>query len=118
MNQSQTKRNPITSLALWVIALLLVIEAVGTSIYVPQFSELFKSFGSELPFLTKVVLIGTWVIWVLPVMTVALIVFNNSIKKPPIAFAIIFLVLGVLWVPAVIYGLYLPIWHMSEVEFP
>jgi len=118
MNQSQTKRNPIASLALWVIALLLVIEAVGTSIYVPQFSELFQEFGHELPFLTKVVLIGAWAIWVLPIMTAALIVFNKTIKKPPIVFALFLLFLGVLWVPTAIYGLYLPVWQMSEAELP
>ncbi len=93
-------------------------EAVATSIYVPQFSELFREFGHELPFLTKAVLIGAWAIWVLPIITTALIAFNNRIKKPPIVFAIILLLLGVLWVPTAIYGLYLPVWQMSEVELP
>ncbi len=118
MDQSQINRNSITNIALWVIAFLLVIEAVGTSIYVPQFSELFKEFGRELPLLTKVVLIGSWAIWVLPIICASLIVFNKTITRPPIVFGIILFFLGVLWVPTAIYGLYLPLWQMSEVELP
>ncbi|MES9945198.1 MAG: hypothetical protein ABW080_09610 [Candidatus Thiodiazotropha sp.] len=114
----QTQINPIANIALWIIALLLVIEAVGTSVYIPQFSELFKEFGRELPVLTKVVLIGAWAIWVLPIITTALIVFNKAIEKPPIILGIILLFLGVLWVPVAIYGLYLPVWQMSETELP
>lgn len=77
MEQSQSKRNPVNNIALWVIAILLVLEAAGTSIYIPQFSELFKGFGSELPLLTKAVLIGAWAIWVLPISSAVLIVFNH-----------------------------------------
>ncbi|MBW9270379.1 MAG: hypothetical protein K1566_12125 [Candidatus Thiodiazotropha sp. (ex. Lucinisca nassula)] len=118
MDQPKTKRNPIANISLWVIAILLVVEAVGTSIYVPQFSELFKGFERELPFLTKAVLTGAWVIWILLISITALIVFKKSIDEPPIFFGLIMLFLGLLWVPIAIYGLYLPVWQMSETELP
>ncbi|MEJ2530051.1 MAG: hypothetical protein P8Z39_08325 [Gammaproteobacteria bacterium] len=117
MNQLQATTNSIASPGLWIIALLLVIEAIGTSVYVPQFSQLFQSFGGELPFLTKVVLIGAWAIWVLPILASIVIMFTSKFKTP-IIFAAVLLFIGVLWIPTVIYGLYLPVLEMSEVELP
>ncbi|MES9975816.1 MAG: hypothetical protein ABW094_16285 [Candidatus Thiodiazotropha sp.] len=118
MEQSHIKRKPVNNIALWVIAIFLVIEALGVSIYISQFSELFKGFGSELPVLTKAVLFGAWAIWLLPISTAALIVFNKTNEKQSIVFGIILLLVGVLWVPITIYGIYLPVWELSEAELP
>ena len=116
MSNTQNTTKPHPPYLLWVIAIFLLIEATGTSIYVPQYSILFEDFGVELPILTKTVLMGAWGFWMLPFVAFVFITFAPKAKSLTITIALALLVAGVLWVPVAIYGLYLPIWEMAEVN--
>ena len=116
INNSQNVANPRPAYGLWVIAALLVAEAIATSIYIPQYSELFEGFGAELPFLTKAVLLGAWGFWILPFIAFVVIAFAPKAKSPTTTIVIFLFVVGILWVPVAIYGLYLPVWEMAEVN--
>jgi len=101
---------------LWIIAILLLVEAIGTSILVPQYSILFEGLDAELPILTKAVLMGALWFWMVPFVAFAVITFAPKTKSLTVTTAIVLLFVGVLWVPVAIYGLYLPIWEMAEVN--
>jgi type II secretory pathway component PulF len=113
-NQNMTNVRPL--FGLWVITALLVFEAIGTSIYVPQYLELYESLSAELPFLTKLVLMGAWGIWILPFAAFMSIVFTSKAKNITSAIVIFLFVIGIMWVPLAIYGLYLPIWEMGDID--
>jgi hypothetical protein len=112
-NQNMTNVRPL--FGLWVITALLVFEAIGTSIYVPQYLELYEGLSAELPFLTKVILMGAWGIWILPFTAFISIVFASKAENITPAFVISLFVIGIIWVPIAIYGLYLPIWEMGNI---
>ena len=116
MTDSHRPKRLLSRLFAWLFALLLVAEAAGTSFYVSQFKDLFVEFGSELPFLTTAVLMGAWLIWVLPVIAVAVILSASVRENRKLPLVSVLLILGVLWVPVTIYGLYLPVWELSEVN--
>ncbi len=101
---------------LWVVTALLVFEAIGTSIFVPQYLEIYEGFSAELPLLTKIVLMGAWCIWILPFTAFMSIVFTFKAKNITSTIVFFLFVIGIVWVPLAIYGLYLPIWEMESID--
>ncbi|RDE19480.1 hypothetical protein DV711_11350 [Motiliproteus coralliicola] len=98
------------------ITLLLVLEAIAASVSVPKYESIFTGFGAKLPFFTEVIVASTFWIWLLPLAALG-IIYQRMPKGKSYVLPVLFIfVLGVLYVPAALYGLYLPVWELAEAQ--
>ena len=112
----QGLQSTIYLVAMWLVLLLLLMVAIATTFYVPEYQALFDEFGTTLPAVTQIILQGPIFIWTLPTATILLLVSFH--KKNSIKWGALLLVvaLGASWLPTAYYGLYQPIVELAELE--
>ncbi|KRA72895.1 hypothetical protein ASD78_14870 [Lysobacter sp. Root667] len=90
------------------------VTALIPTLIVPNFSEVFRSFGAELPGPTQLLLQGYLGLWILPVMVLVIWWLwpkPRSRAKAACWFGALSLVLGL---PACLWALYMPIVALSQ----
>lgn len=101
--------------ALFVIGLVCaILTALIPTLVVPNFSEVFRSFGAQLPWPTQLLLQGHLGLWILPVLVLViwwLWPTPRNRAKAACWFGALSLVVGV---PACMIALYLPIVALSQ----
>ncbi|WP_114697196.1 hypothetical protein [Motiliproteus coralliicola] len=98
------------------ITLLLVLEAIAASVCVPKYESIFTGFGAKLPLFTEVIVASTFWIWLLPLTALGIIYQRMPEGKSYVLPVLFIFVLGVLYLPAALYGLYLPVWELAEAQ--
>ncbi len=101
-------------LGLFLSLFMTCVPALILSIAVPQFREVFSTFGPELPWLTLIVVKGYLATWLLPVSVVAVWFGWPSLKQRSFIVFAIGLV-SVMLTPFCIIALYLPIFKLGTV---
>ena len=110
-------RSP-TNTLLSVIGGLLAIAAVAAvQMIVPRFEDVFRSFGAELPLLTRVFVEGRWFLWTLPLLVpiVAALVRPRSDDdtRPGIVALLTGLAIGIGLPLLCMLAMYLPIFGLA-----
>ena len=96
-----------------------LVAAIVVTVVVPPFDEVYRNFGAELPWLTRMLLAGRWLLFPLP--GVALLAWCSTPVVPgrPNRRGLVALLVGVglplVLAPLVVIGLYLPIFGMAGV---
>jgi len=102
-------------LAIGTFCALLV--AIVVNLVVPQFDEVFREFGAELPWLTRALLAGRWLLFALPVGVVLAWWLTPVTPGRPNRRGLVALLVGVgvplILVPLVVIGLYMPIFALA-----
>ena len=110
------KRESGAGIVLFVVGLsgALILAGVATAV-IPQFRELFKGFGADLPVATQLVVDYYLYLWFSPLMVVA-VRFAWPVKRVRSIAACFFgLALLVLGVPLLVLAMYLPIFRLGSV---
>ena len=110
-------RNP-TNMILIVIGVLFAAGAViAVQLIVPQFEDVFRNFGADLPLLSRVFVEGRAFLWVLPLLVsiVAVLVRPRSDgdMRPGIVALLTGLVIGIGLPMACMLAMYLPIFGLA-----
>lgn len=100
---------------------LIVLYSVGGYFVVPQFAELFKSFGADLPLVTKFVLISYHYWFVLLILPLSILVKYLITPEPPawtnrilMYITMPMFVFLVFFIPLLVVAMYLPIFEMGS----
>ena len=116
MDSTDTKPGIIAKLFSLLIILLLLGEAIAFVIIVPEFEKLFSGFGEGLPILTRIVLFGPFLIWLLPIFAIGIMYFRMRRDRGYMLPLLFIFALGIVSIPVTWYGLYMPIWQMAEAQ--
>lgn len=101
--------------ALFVIGLVCAIfAALIPTLVVPQFGQIFESFGADVPLMTRLVLQGYLALWALPVFVVLAWLFWPRPQRRAAAACWIGVLSIVLLLPLCIGALYLPIFMLAQ----
>lgn len=96
-----------------------LVAAIVVNLVVPQFDEVYRNFGAELPWLTRALLAGRWLLFALPVVVVLAWWLTPVTPGRPNRRGLVALLVGVglplVLVPVVVIGLYMPIFAMAGV---
>ena len=113
------------SLTGWGLAALLFCALPSSYIFfaIPRFESLFKGFGADLPVVTMVLLHWRYILWVLPVLLLALIgaAYSRTPQRAIETHNLSVTVIGGVCCPsmllqgAAIYALYAPIFRLGAV---
>jgi len=87
---------------------LLFIEALLTTIAIPQFEGILNGLEKEIPLITKIIFLSPVYIWLLPIFGIFFYIKNIKNYKGAGYGYIATFIAGILWLPLAIYGLYLP----------
>lgn len=93
--------------------------AVGVNLIVPQFEEVFRNFGAELPLLTRLFIEARYAFFGLPLLVLAAWAWTPRRTPPGNERGIVALVLGigigVILLPLCLIAMYLPIFKLAAV---
>jgi uncharacterized BrkB/YihY/UPF0761 family membrane protein len=94
-----------------------LVAAIVVNVVVPQFDEVYRNFGAELPWLTRTLLAGRWLLFALPVVALLAWWLTPVVPGRPNRRGLVALLVGVglplVLVPLVVIGLYMPIFDMA-----
>jgi hypothetical protein len=90
------------------------LSAAVPTLIVPQFSQTFDAFETDLPQLTQWVLSYHSILWALPVLVLVAWFFWPVPKHRPLASCLVGIFGLLLLTPLVIYALYAPIFGLAE----
>lgn len=94
-----------------------LVAAIVVNLVVPLFDGMYRNFGMEPPWLTRMLLAGRWLLFALP--SVALLAWWLTPVVPgrPNQRGLVALLVGVglplVLLPLIVYGLYMPIFAMA-----
>lgn len=98
-----------------VVSFLFLFCALAGILVIPTFEELYRSFGVDIPVLTKVVL-STYKYWLgLALIPIPLVYLLKQSKKWQATILYSLLALAILIIPLAIIALYLPIYEMGKI---
>ena len=110
-------RNPANTLLLVIGTAVAIVGVIVANVIPAQFEEVFRSFGAELPSLTRLFLYGGGFLWVLPLLVPVLSSFVRVRTPDDKRRGIVALVLGVaigFALPMVcMLAMYLPIFQLA-----
>ncbi|MBX3711725.1 MAG: hypothetical protein KF800_07175 [Lysobacter sp.] len=96
-----------------------LVAAIVVNLVVPQFDEVYRNFGAELPWLTRALLAGRSLLLALPALVLLAWWLTPAVPGRPNRRGLVALLVGVglplVLVPLVVIGLYLPIFGMAGV---
>lgn len=96
-----------------------LVAAIVVNLVVPQFDEAYRNLGAELPWLTRALLAGRWLLFALPVLVVVAWWLTPVVPGRPNRRGLVALLVGVglplALVPVVVIGLYMPIFAMAGI---
>ena len=93
-----------------------LVAAIVVNLAVPRFDEIYRNFGAELPWFTRMLLAGRWLLFALP--GIALLAWWLTPVAPgrPNRRGLVALLVGVglplVLAPVVLIGLYLPVFML------
>lgn len=97
-----------------VVSFLFLFCALAGIFIIPTFEELYRSFGVDIPVLTKVVL-STHKYWLgLSLIPIPLVYLSEQSKKWQAIIVFFLLALAILLIPLTIVALYLPIYELGK----
>ena len=95
-----------------------LVAAIVVNLVVPQFDEMYRNFGAELPWLTRMLLAGRWLLFALPVVALLAWRLTPTVPGQPNKRGLVALLVGVglplVLVPLVVIGLYMPIFMLAD----
>ncbi|MFD0724771.1 hypothetical protein [Lysobacter brunescens] len=95
-----------------------LVAAIVVNLVVPQFDEVYRNFGADLPWLTRALLAGRWLLFGLPVLVLLAWWLTPAVPGQPNRRGLVALLVGVglpvVLVPLVVIGLYLPIFMLGD----
>ncbi len=103
-------------------AILIVVFSIGAYMQIPDFENLFREFGAELPVITEVMLVSHILLPLL--LPIPLLIYARYLRVEHIEDSVannilvsnIFLLLFIIsLIPIIIYAMYLPIFQMETV---
>ena len=101
---------------------ILLFYSVAALFIVPQFAQLFEGFGTELPLATRIVIETYHYWWLIPLAFLAQFLllrlgpaYGVVVQKSLLILNIFFVVLEILFIPAMVFIFYLPIFTMGSV---
>lgn len=98
-----------------VVSFLFLFCALAGILVIPTFEELYRSFGVDIPVLTKVVL-STYKYWLgLALIPIPLVYLLKQSKKWQATILYFLLALAILLIPLTIIALYLPIYELGKI---
>jgi type II secretory pathway component PulF len=96
-----------------------LVAAIVVNLVVPEFDEVYRNFGAELPWLTRMLLAGRWLLFALPGAALLAWWLTPVVPGRPNRRGLVALLVGVCLplalVPLVVIGLYMPIFDMAGV---
>lgn len=95
-----------------------LVAAVAVNVAAPGFEAIYRDFGAELPWFTRMLLAGRWFLFALPVAILPAWWLARPASGRPdrrALVALIGMILSVLLVPLVVFGLYMPIFAVAGV---
>lgn len=96
-----------------------LVAAIVVNLVVPQFDEVYRNFGAELPWLTRALLAGRWLLLALPALVLLAWWSTPAVPGRPNRRGLVALLVGIglplVLAPLVVIGLYLPIFGMAGV---
>ncbi|MBL8261785.1 MAG: hypothetical protein JNM58_05105 [Xanthomonadaceae bacterium] len=96
-----------------------LVAAIVVNLVVPQFDDVYRNFGAELPWLTRVLLAGRWFLFALPLVVLLTWKLTPDLPGRPNRRGVMALLIGiglpVVLVPLVVIGLYMPIFGLAGV---
>jgi type II secretory pathway component PulF len=90
-----------------------IVAPLMAHIIVPQFNEVFRNFGAELPFFTKLLVRGYPALWLLPIAVLAAWFRWPRREFRAVAACLIGALSAALFVPVMIVAVYLPIFKLA-----
>lgn len=99
--------------ALGIGVLCAAIAAIIPPLLIPQFREVFMSFGAELPPLTALFVHYSYALWLLPILVVAGWLYWPEAPRRSLVACLIGAASLVLVVPVLVVALYLPVFQLS-----
>lgn len=94
-----------------------LVAAIVVNLVVPQFDEVYRNFGAELPWLTRMLLAGRWLLFALPFAALLAWWLTPAVPGQPNRRGLVAVLVGVglplVLVPLIVIGLYLPIFAMA-----
>jgi type IV pilus assembly protein PilC len=117
-NSSSTARTILSSILIVVTMVMCLVFGVMGALVIPQFAQVFSSFGADLPAPTLLVINFRYLLW-LPsfLMLIVMGVLWWLVKSPKVrtlCYAV-FVVVQVLMLPLIIVSMYLPIYKLGQV---
>ena len=95
-----------------------LVAAIVVNLVVPQFDEVYRNFGADLPWLTRALLAGRWLLFTLPLLVLLAWRLTPAVPGQPNQRGLVALLVGVglplVLVPVVVIGLYLPIFMLGD----
>ena len=96
-----------------------LVAAIVVNVVAPQFEEIYVNFGAELPWLTRMLIAGRWLLFALPVVVLLAWKLTPAIPGRPNHRGVVALLIGIglplVLVPLVVIGLYMPIFGLAGV---
>lgn len=93
-----------------------LVTALGIMLVAPLFKPMFKGFGADLPLMTSLASDHTYVVWLLPILTLAVaFAWRNPRQRFHLSIVCGFVLSGLAWA-LFIYAMYLPIFRMAATE--
>ncbi|AVP99160.1 hypothetical protein C7S18_19180 [Ahniella affigens] len=110
----QPKRRDAADLILRIASVAMsLITAGGITLVVPQFKPVIQGFGDDLPLLTQLVADYTFLVWLLPILTLAVaLAWPKPRQRFHLSIVCGFVLSGITWA-LMIYAMYLPIFNMA-----
>lgn len=95
-----------------------LVAAIVVNLVVPGFDDMYRNFGAELPWLTRMLLAGRWLLFALPAVTLLAWHLTPAVPGQPNKRGLVALLIGVglplVLVPLVVIGLYMPIFMLGD----
>jgi type II secretory pathway component PulF len=111
-----------TAAEIWMLIcglLAAIAIAAVVNLVIPQFDQVFRNFGAELPLLTRLFVAGRYALFGLPVLVLAAWALTPRRTPPGNERGIVALVvgigLGVILLPLCVIAMYLPIFQLAAV---
>lgn len=105
----------ITSVILPIIGLVCaLLTALTPTMVIPQFQQVFSSFGAQLPLLTRIAIDQHLGLWLLPLLVIAVWLFWPRPKQRPLAACLVGAGGLVIIIPLLILAMYLPIFQLGQ----